>query len=746
MTKRALLLGGTGAMGIYLAPILLEKGFEVDVTTRTARRSRDRGLRFIQGDAHDKLFVEDTLRRVRYDIVVDFMVYSTDEFYGRYELLLTNCSQYIFLSSYRVFAECDVITEESPRLLDTSADEDYLATNDYSLEKARQEDILRAASQDNWTIIRPAITYSRGRFQLGTLESGIFVWRAIKGYPVILPKDMLNKKTTMTWAGDVARLIAELVLNKKAYGDDFNVATGESHTWLEVAEIYENAIDLKLQPVSTDDYIESLGGGYNEYQVKYDRMYNRILDNNKILSVTGERQESFIKLEDGLRRELTCFINDPQFDKIDCVTHARIDRLTKTRVNQDELTAQEKEAYMSVNPTLPYLAKRKTSQLKSRIIGALHRLLHEARNMKRALRLRTRAKNFISNIYSWKVAHREWDGAILTLSGYFNYGNILQRYALQKFLTKKGYNFVSYFQKAANTDDVAFGSSRQAIKDFVKQYIITKSPNGNDRYKNYIVGSDQVWRNWDYPDEQTELGYYFFNFIGDQTAKKIAYAASFGVDTLKAARISDSFVDYIGPFIRQFTAIGMREESGVDLVKQTWGVDARKVVDPTMLLTASDYSILIDKSPHTLQKPDGIFTYFLHLDESRDVIVANIGETAGYKVTSFAPKAVDTLPPVEQWLIGFRDAKIVITDSFHGVVFAIINNTPFVVLENAAGGLTRIKNLLEQFGLEDRLVENGNTDSFLYENLPPIDWDGVNIRLDEYRKDSGDWLIKNIET
>lgn len=214
--ESVLLLGGTGAMGVYLAQYLFEKGWSVDITSRSAHRSNHSGLRYIQGNAKELSFLKSTLGGHRYDAIVDFMVWSTAEFSDRYELLEAHTDQYVFLSSYRVFNDAPVINEDSPRLLDSCHDKDYLATDEYGLAKARQENLLRNGTKHNWTIIRPSITYSKARFQLCTLECEQWLWRALRGKTIPLNPEMMGKQTTLTWAGDAARFIAELVGNEVA--------------------------------------------------------------------------------------------------------------------------------------------------------------------------------------------------------------------------------------------------------------------------------------------------------------------------------------------------------------------------------------------------------------------------------------------------------------------------------------------------------------------------------------------------
>jgi nucleoside-diphosphate-sugar epimerase len=734
MTKRVLLLGGTGAIGMYLVPELLARGFRVDVTTRAARDSDNQNLKYIQGNAHDPEFLRKTLLRSKYDAIADFMNYPTDEFRSRCELLLKNCEHYVFLSSYRVFADTKVITEESPRLLDISTDKEYLKTDDYSLAKARQEDILRGTSKKNWTIVRPAITYSSARFQLGTMEIDTLVWRALHKLPVILPHEMLNKITTMTWAGDVARLIAKLVLFKKAMSEDFNIATSEHHTWSEVAEMYGKIVDLKIQPVGLEEYIAAMGGGFNNYQVKYDRMFNRILDNSKVLRVTGEEQRNFTKLHDGLRLELTRFIENPHFERIDYAKQAKFDKLAHVKINLSETSPEEKHIYQELR--FPRKTKlRRTLRPRTRL-----------RSVRRKLRPRTRLKSLMQgtrDLYVHRKTKRA-DGAILTLTGYYNYGNIIQRYSLQQFLRQRGYRFISYWGQPFGMSGTEFDRFRYTA-GFVKKCIWLKPFDPLDDFRLYIVGSDQVWRNWGYSDENKELGYYFFNFVLKQQTKRIVYAASFGQDNINNTLISQEFLKYVKPLIKKIDYISMRESSGVKIMQDKWKVKAQHVLDPTMLLTVDDYNELIRKSPYKLNETKQIFAYILEVNSKKEKIIKDISYATKMEVDRIHPYQLDVLPPVEQWLEGFRDAELVVTDSFHGAVFAIINNTPFVVIENLGGGVTRVTGLLEQFGLENRLVAENEADTFDLSKLKPIDWREVNSKVKQLRDQSADWLLNAIE-
>lgn len=303
-TKKVLVLGGTGAMGRYLVPELLESGYMIDIVSLDDMTSDNPRLNYIKGDTKEEGFLEKILKN-KYDGVVDFMTYNTETFKSIYKLFLDNTEHYIFLSSCRVFADAPPITEESPRLLDVSTDEEFMATEDYALYKAREEDMLIDSEYSNWTIVRPATTYSTGRFQLVTLEAPTIIYRMHAGKTIVLPEAAMDCEATLSWGGDVGKMIAKLLFNPKAMRESYNVATSEHHTWREIAQMYNELCPFKYITVSTEDYLNIIGEGENwvKYQLLYARMFQRITDNTKILKHTGMKQEELMTLRDGLKYE-----------------------------------------------------------------------------------------------------------------------------------------------------------------------------------------------------------------------------------------------------------------------------------------------------------------------------------------------------------------------------------------------------------------------------------------------------------
>lgn len=313
-------------MGVNLGRRLFERGDHVFVTTRRERADAG-GVKFVRGNAKDGDFLQETLRNVNPDAVVDFMSYGSAEFTARRDVLLNGTGQYVFISSCRVFAGEEIHTERSPRLLDVCRDTEYLKTDEYALAKARSENSLRDSGRQNWTIVRPCITYAYPRLQFGCLEANTFLPRIRQGLPVPIPAEMLQKRTTMLHGDVVAEMIARLIGNQRAIGEDFNTVTSENHTWTEVAGLYSEFLGMKIEHCSLDAYISFC----NPWQVKFGRMVHHVFDNRKILEVTGMRPEDILLLREGLMRETRGALASFENVNADLWRIAKIDCALKTR-------------------------------------------------------------------------------------------------------------------------------------------------------------------------------------------------------------------------------------------------------------------------------------------------------------------------------------------------------------------------------------------------------------------------------
>lgn len=346
---KILLLAGTGAMGSHLADILSERGDKVVITSRSDRESKGQ-IEYRKGDAKNINFLNAVLEEL-WDVIIDFMVYTEDEFKKRVEIFLSLASQYIFLSSARVYNESQKpLTEKSVRLLDSSTDHDFLKTNEYSLSKARQENILLLADKKNWTIVRPYITYSESRFQLGTLEKENWLYRALQGRTIVFSEDMKNHFTTLTYGLDVATAIASLINNPISYGEIFHITQKSACKWSDILNIYLDVLEDELgkrPKVVYQDLHDYLSWTPAKYQVIYDRLFDRIFDNTKIDKVINIKE--FLSVEVGLEKCLRSFLENPEFKAINWKLEAIKDRYTTERTPLKEISGVKQKMKYIIN-------------------------------------------------------------------------------------------------------------------------------------------------------------------------------------------------------------------------------------------------------------------------------------------------------------------------------------------------------------------------------------------------------------
>lgn len=294
---------------------------------------------------------------------------------------------------------------------------------------------------------------------------------------------------------------------------------------------------------------------------------------------------------------------------------------------------------------------------------------------------------------------------------------------------------------------------------FKKNYLsITPKIYSNDKkifrkfnFDTFIVGSDQVWRPR-YTPGKGSIYNYFLDFAENQDVKRIAYAASFGIPNWE---FSDMETKECARLIKKFDAVSVREDSGVRQCENYFGVNATHVLDPTLLLDKKDYIALIEaeKEPHY---KDRVFCYCLDPSEEKEKITDTISSWLNLSKFSIMPtehfynvgkKQIDKCKykSVTAWLQAFNDADFIITDSFHGTVFSIIFNKPFVTIANKGRGISRFTSLLKIFGLENRLIFSiDDLDKTLVNRS--INFDEVNLIKEDWKNKSLNFLLSALNS
>lgn len=302
--RKVLLIAGGGTLGRYTAKELLSKDCEVDVICLEDYISDNPKLRYYKANA-DLNFLTEFLKDKYYDGIVNFIHYtSVDDYKPVHKLLCSKTDQLIFLSSYRVYADLQhPITETAPMLADVvKDDEEFLKTENYALPKAICEKFLREESgTKNWTVVRPVISFSDKRFDLVTVSGHEIIDAAKSGKTILLPETAKNLTAGLDWAGNSGKLIANLLFKKECFGEAYTVSSGQNLTWGEVADIYTRLTGVKFRWAETEEYVSTGHGGYI---LIYDRLYDRKIDNTKILKATGLKKGDFTSVEEGIKIEL----------------------------------------------------------------------------------------------------------------------------------------------------------------------------------------------------------------------------------------------------------------------------------------------------------------------------------------------------------------------------------------------------------------------------------------------------------
>lgn len=365
--------------------------------------------------------------------------------------------------------------------------------------------------------------------------------------------------------------------------------------------------------------------------------------------------------------------------------------------------------------------------------------------------------------------------AIVTLNGYFNYGNRLQNYALQETIKDLGFSVETIINEDANHSEIALKDRMKNLTSFpiaeiynkIKIKILLEMNNKeltkskeirtkifkefthdcinetsytisqkkipqhlSDKYDYFITGSDQVWNpNYNYGSPIN-----FLTFA--EKKKRIAYSPSFGV-----SEIETEYIKNYKKWISGIYKLSVREDDGARIIKELTGREAPVLVDPTLLLTKEKW-LSISKTANNKPKVKYLLTYFLggipkvhkqqidNISKKYDLETINLGDIEEKETYRTGPR---------EFIDYINSCSVFCTDSFHGVAFSILMKKPFIVYDRMGGSLSmfsRINTLLEIFNLNSR--KNGNLD--INEDVFDIDYSNVSYILEIEHKKAMDYL------
>jgi hypothetical protein len=254
-----------------------------------------------------------------------------------------------------------------------------------------------------------------------------------------------------------------------------------------------------------------------------------------------------------------------------------------------------------------------------------------------------------------------------------------------------------------------------------------------------IVGSDQVWNR----DITQSLSMsYFLDFVPDN-CKRLSLSSSFSKSFWSE---SDEYTNKVRDELNKFIAISVREKSGIDICKENFNVNAIQLLDPTLML--NDYSEIIGNRNST--RNEIVLFRFIYSDLFNQVadfmskkIEMPYKHLAHATIYEFNKRRCSNSPSL--WMKNIASSSFVITDSFHGVVFAIIFKKRFVALKAIEDRFERIESLLNLLSLSERIILSFDYLQENYDNLiKPIDYEKVEEILKSKRDDYFSFLKEYI--
>lgn len=351
--------------------------------------------------------------------------------------------------------------------------------------------------------------------------------------------------------------------------------------------------------------------------------------------------------------------------------------------------------------------------------------------------------------------------ALLTIWHVENYGAELQAYATCRILTELGHDVTiidfrenehpneSFKNKLARSISSCTLSHFKFAK-FWKKYF----PNKTRHYRSYeelkatppeadlyLVGSDQVW-NYKITAEKAEA---FFLTFGSDDMKRASYASSFGMDKWNASEQLSSIAKRM---LNKFSAVSCRETSGIKILKEQFNIDATEVLDPTMLF--DEYFGL---NSQNVMENKSLAYYPLSTNNELETFSIDLARKLGLYPNNINKKVLITntiawnRPSVYKWVEGIARASLVVTPSFHGLVFSLLFRKQFIIINNNINQERKVRmtDLLNKLGLENRYFDSIDSAKVAKPWEQTINYDNVYPKLLQMRSASINYLHKMLQ-
>lgn len=337
-----------------------------------------------------------------------------------------------------------------------------------------------------------------------------------------------------------------------------------------------------------------------------------------------------------------------------------------------------------------------------------------------------------------------------------NYGSCLTYYALGSLLADLGKQCLLI--KLPTVSGAPWDADTRISIDFLKKYF--KISADRDMYQlsevnnfcdSFMLGSDQMWRE----DSIRLVGYSFFLDFVERSKKKIAFSTSFGNEHFTD---NEEIRQTVQDLLNRFDSISVREQSGVDVCRKEFGVEAQQVLDPVFLCGSSAYD-RVTESVHDELPKKYLLCYILDPTPEKQQAACEIAEREGLEIITMlgmkeygnavnrwnVGKVLPKISP-EKFVYYIKNCDYLLTDSHHGTCFAIIYHKPYAALVNRNRGATRFETVADALGLRDRLVYDATKLSEQESLFKSPDYEAVDARLDVEKARALKWLTDAFNT
>lgn len=339
-----------------------------------------------------------------------------------------------------------------------------------------------------------------------------------------------------------------------------------------------------------------------------------------------------------------------------------------------------------------------------------------------------------------------------------NYGSLLNGYAMYRIFKDFGKEVLMLQKPGAEATDpeIKQGHNTRFVhkyydKDDISPVLSYSQLSELNNYCDcFCAGSDQIW-NYNLSFHEN----LYLPFVQDKK-KIISFSTSFGH---KNDKTPDEAKSRIREYLQRYNAISVREQFDVNILHNNYGIAATLLFEPVFCINKKYYDKLAEDSKFSESEPY-LLTYILDPTPEKRSAIEYYGKKSGLKVINILNgvervwkknSEILNLPNIipdvgaEEFLRAFKDAKYVITDSFHGSAFSIIFNKPFLAIGNYGRGYERFIDLLGRLKLTDRLVTDPQNIPLDEKYLEAIDYTETNKIIAREAEKTVKWVKNAIE-